>query len=51
MEKQIIVILLPKMCEICRKIKAEEVICKLHHEKDKIPTNCNACMGSNSNSC
>ncbi|MGA2676916.1 MAG: transcriptional regulator [Methanobacterium sp.] len=43
--------IIPKMCEICRKIKAEEVICQLHHEKDKLPTNCTACMGSNSNLC
>ena len=38
--------IIPKMCEICKKIKAEEVICQLHKEKDKIPVNCTACMGS-----
>ena len=43
--------IIPKTCEICRKIKAEEVICQLHHEKDKIPTNCTACMGSEAHSC
>lgn len=25
--------IISKMCEICKKIKAEEVICQLHHEK------------------
>lgn len=35
-----------RICEICKNVKAEEIICQLHKEKDKIPTNCNACMGS-----
>ncbi|MDD1775124.1 MAG: helix-turn-helix domain-containing protein [Methanobacterium sp.] len=39
--------IIPKMCEICKKIKAEEVICQIHKDKDNIPINCNACMGSN----
>jgi hypothetical protein len=43
--------IIPKMCEICKKIKAEEVICQLHHEKDTIPVNCRACMGSEAHSC
>ena len=43
--------IIPKMCQICKKIKAEEVICQLHHEKDKIPLNCNACMGSDLDTC
>jgi uncharacterized protein len=38
--------IIPKMCEICKKIKAEEVICQIHKDKDNIPLNCNACMGS-----
>jgi predicted transcriptional regulator len=38
--------IIPKMCEICKKIKAEEVVCQMHKEKDNIPLNCNACMGS-----
>jgi predicted transcriptional regulator len=40
--------IISKMCEICKKIKSEEVICQLHKEKDKIPLNCTACMGSQS---
>ena len=43
--------IIPKMCQICKKIKAEEVICQLHHEKDKIPLNSNACMGSDLDTC
>ena len=35
-----------RMCEICKNVKAEEIICQLHKEKDKIPTSCDACMGS-----
>jgi predicted transcriptional regulator len=35
-----------RICEICKNVKAEEIICQLHKEKDKIPTNCDACMGS-----
>ena len=38
--------IIPKMCEICKKIKAEEVVCQIHKDKDNIPINCNACMGS-----
>ena len=36
-----------RICDICKNVKAEEIICQLHKEKDKIPTGCNACMGSN----
>jgi predicted transcriptional regulator len=41
--------IIPKMCQICKKIKAEEVVCQLHKDKDNIPINCNACMGSHAN--
>ncbi len=41
--------IIPKMCEICKKIKAEEVVCQIHKDKDNIPINCNACMGSQVN--
>ena len=41
--------IIPKMCEVCKKIKAEEVVCQLHKDKDNIPINCNACMGSHVN--
>ena len=38
--------IIQRICEICKNVKAEEIICQLHKEKDKIPTSCNACMGS-----
>lgn len=41
--------IIPKMCEICKKVKAEEVVCQMHKEKDNIPLNCTACMGSQVN--
>jgi predicted transcriptional regulator len=37
-----------RICEICKHVKSEEVVCQLHKEKDNIPTSCNACMGSKS---
>ena len=37
-----------RICDICKNVKAEEIICQLHKEKDKIPMGCNACMGSKS---
>ena len=39
--------IISRICDLCRKIKTEDVVCQLHKEKDNIPTNCNACMGSN----
>ena len=38
-----------RVCEICKNIKSEEIICQLHQEKDNVPTGCNACMGSKRN--
>ena len=35
-----------RMCDICKNVKAEEIICQLHKEKDNIPGSCNACLGS-----
>lgn len=37
-----------RMCEICKNVKSEEIVCQLHKEKDKIPAGCDACMGSKS---
>lgn len=37
-----------RVCDICKHIKAEEIICQLHKEKDNIPLSCSACMGSKS---
>lgn len=38
-----------RVCEICKNVKAEEIVCQLHKEKDNAPTGCNACMGSKRN--
>lgn len=35
-----------RICDICKYVKAEEIVCQLHKEKDNIPVSCNACMGS-----
>jgi uncharacterized protein len=38
--------IISRICDLCRKIKTEDVVCQLHKEKDNISLNCNACMGS-----
>ena len=40
--------LIPRFCHICKTIKTQEVLCQLHKEKVNIPTYCNVCMGSHS---
>lgn len=42
--------LIPRFCHICKTIKTQEVLCQLHREKVNIPTYCNVCMGSHSDS-
>jgi predicted transcriptional regulator len=39
--------IISRICDLCRKIKTEDVVCQLHKEKDNISVNCNACMSSN----
>lgn len=39
--------IIPRICEICRKSKAEDILCMLHKEKDIVPDGCKACLGSN----
>jgi len=39
--------IIPRTCKICKMIKAEDVLCQIHKEKDKIPADCTACLGSN----
>ncbi len=41
--------IIQRVCEICKNVKAEEIICQLHKEKDNVPTGCKACMGSKRN--
>ena len=38
--------IISRICDVCRKVKTEEIVCQLHKEKDNIPLNCTACMGS-----
>nr|WP_282730532.1 helix-turn-helix domain-containing protein [Methanobacterium alcaliphilum] len=43
--------IIPRTCQICKLIKAEDIMCQLHKEKDNIPSNCSACLGSNVSDC
>lgn len=38
--------IIPRICEICRKTKAEDILCMIHKEKDIVPEGCKACLGS-----
>jgi len=38
--------IIPHVCEICRKVKTDEILCQLHKEKGKMPTDCDVCMSS-----
>ncbi|QUH22494.1 helix-turn-helix domain-containing protein [Methanobacterium alkalithermotolerans] len=38
--------IIPRTCKICKMIKTEDVLCQIHKEKDKIPADCTACLGS-----
>lgn len=39
--------IIPRICEICRKSKAEDILCMLHKEKDIVPEGCKVCLGGN----
>ena len=41
--------IIPHVCEICRQIKTDEILCQLHQEKGKVPTVCDACMATHLN--
>ena len=43
--------IIPRFCEICRKTKAEDILCLLHKEKDIVPEGCKSCLGSSADSC
>ena len=36
--------MIPKMCQICKKIKSEDIMCFLHKEKGSVPEDCKACL-------
>lgn len=42
--------IIPRICEICRKTKAEDILCMLHKKKDVVPEGCKACLGSETGS-
>ncbi|MCC7552932.1 MAG: transcriptional regulator [Methanobacteriaceae archaeon] len=35
--------IIPKICDICRKIRKEDILCYLHKEKGGVPEKCNSC--------
>jgi len=41
--------IIPHFCEICRKIKTDEILCQLHQEKGNMPTDCDACVATHLN--
>lgn len=43
--------IIPRICEICRKTKAEDILCMIHKEKDVVQEGCKACLGSEARSC
>ncbi|RBQ22593.1 hypothetical protein ALNOE001_18400 [Candidatus Methanobinarius endosymbioticus] len=43
--------IIPRICEICRKTKAEDILCMTHKEKDIVPEGCKACLGSEAGGC
>ena len=42
--------LIPRVCEICKRTKAEDLLCILHKEKVMVPEGCQACLGSEADS-
>lgn len=38
--------IISRTCFICKKIKTEDILCQLHHEKGDIPADCKACLSS-----
>ncbi|MCL2116123.1 MAG: transcriptional regulator [Methanobrevibacter sp.] len=36
--------MIPKMCQICKKIKSEDILCTLHKEKGSAPEECMVCL-------
>ena len=38
--------IIPHVCQICKKVKTDEILCQLHKEKGRMPTDCDACMSS-----
>ena len=38
--------IIPRTCHICKRIKAEDILCQIHKEKGNVGFDCHACLGS-----
>lgn len=38
--------IIPRICQICKKVKTDDILCFLHKEKGGLPEDCEACMKS-----
>ena len=38
--------IIPRTCHICKRIKAEDILCQIHKEKGNVDFDCHACLGS-----
>lgn len=38
--------IIPRTCSICKKIKAEDILCQIHKSKGDVSWDCHACLGS-----
>ena len=38
--------IIPRTCNICKKIKAEDILCQIHKTKGDINWECHVCLGS-----
>ena len=43
--------IIPRTCKICKRIKAEDILCQINKEKGDVSWDCQACLGSESNLC
>lgn len=46
-EKAVGIDIIPRICKICRKIRADDILCILHKEKGGVPEECRICLSSN----
>jgi hypothetical protein len=40
---------IPRICDICRKIRLDDILCMLHKEKGGVPDKCKLCLSDDSN--
>ncbi|MDL2247041.1 transcriptional regulator [Methanobrevibacter sp. OttesenSCG-928-K11] len=41
--------MIPRICDICRKIRVDDILCMLHKEKGGVPDKCKLCLDKNFN--